>query len=1456
LGQDILTARLESLKYERRTLAIILFLISRSGHLRPVEIQKMVEWLSSNPNHAMTFYILTSTLSAFDPVDLKSSGGKARNKLAHDKDIVQAMTKLLGPATNWKDPSLKATVLLKWTLFSTQVRQRDPDLEFQSGFKAEELEAQVWNAVQGGAFSYLALAVLQLQRQAGFSSLAGLALSQEQERSRAVPDEDFKKMVLYAFESLVQSLIIYASSELRKIKQKQEDVVLANVRSDRSRTLRASTPHGPRPGPEAGGSSSTTTPRTDIATLFSLIGLLYTALPPEHALPFWGASPHPGHVMYSEHTTNKLPQFLQWAAWSTQARDIGMTTALYDMLAGIAHGQQCSELAYNFLARGGSEVLPGSAPASTSSAYSERSTVSWIAIFDLLESWTSSAAARPLPAPQQPSASVMFTSHLDQAPSASQRQPAFELGPSHVVLAQSFLRLLSTVVRCSVTVRLAITGNSRFRAIPTLVSLIPLGIPLEMKGALFETLSSFCEPGAGAPGIEICKAEWTLMERLEVINVRATRGGFTAPHTQGKGVELELEEVETAYKFYPATIPFLKLLSTLIHSQKRIPLKSRLTEAEPINTIPESLGLPYRLPGIGPFVSFVLDTVFAKIPMREYLRQSDRWQINDLCLTFVERCLASYDLENLVSLVENRQLAPDSMVPFLVHPGYDIMKRLLTSSPFQDSILSYIVEGVEGFDRQFADEEPFFHSTIVRVLRIVLRVLEIQDSFLDILIPASAEFDCVDIIGTVHPRSYFTRFDYALSLGRQFVPALISYVAHPKYAELVLLSVKITAKLSSSQAFPNLLTFVERSSESDRILSGFRQLMDVESLEDVDDAVAAADNSTGAGAPGVGGPHVRLDQAIRLAALDLFIQDTHSSRPYPNIGHFLLFGGYGRDFRIQNPHALGSRQTCIHVILDLLNEGIPRRVKGESKLLHPASEVDALFITLPALAERCYKVVYQLCTHPKTFEFVMRYLRTQEDFFARHIAVIPAKAPETLQEPFIEVLYADSIRVTTTVSALSSFLRLRSWIIDLVALDLHVLTNKGHHKSVGELLEIFFGDVSGNSRHSDGMEDHALHGLQKLGQSHLQIIEFLQSLNFDWFDSLTVTPIDLDLLKGIDLQSCIREDETGCEIVDRVALLSLLNSTKRSLHSRGRIVTQAHAEQLRAEINYVLESCAVENHRRAVQHSVTNSFEAWRRLLDIILTKCFQRIPHDRRENMLFDLLRILPNALRSPNVEKSSAVLLSEVVLSSITKLREDRCHQIVIQSAGGDAGSSSLPSERLYHLFRNILECIMDYTHLELVRGNLYASLINYFHLIAPEDMETEGTKQNALAISLTASTSSIYSFTSSGSINGTSQASLVKSTLAIMKQIVERFVNTISRDAIDGTEVWKTIAFTCLDSLVQLSHAGREQIVVSAMVRQGILSNFVVGLTDSDLRLQGILKPEPGKELYFIWRLYAYV
>jgi nuclear pore complex protein Nup205 len=142
--------------------------------------------------------------------------------------------------------------------------------------------------------------------------------------------------------------------------------------------------------------------------------------------------------------------------------------------------------------------------------------------------------------------------------------------------------------------------------------------------------------------------------------------------------------------------------------------------------------------------------------------------------------------------------------------------------------------------------------------------------------------------------------------------------------------------------------------------------------------------------------------------------------------------------------------------------------------------------------------------HPHTSDFVMRYLRTREDFFVRQLAALPFQPPSPPHSQR-RGQYSDGSRVATTVESFTSFLRLRSIVFDLVALDLHILTNRGHFKSVSELLELIYGN---EQRQFDVVdwEDEVFQIPHAVGQPNLRIIEYVQSLCFDWVDTLSVEP--------------------------------------------------------------------------------------------------------------------------------------------------------------------------------------------------------------------------------------------------------------------------------------------------------------------------------------------------------------
>lgn len=133
------------------------------------------------------FYDLTTVLTVFDTVNPDTHGARTRNAVANDKVLVSFTTKKLEPYAEWKKPGLKATVLLKWTLFLIEHRHRNPTLENSDGFRTEELQIQISHAVQGDIFVYLSVALLQLRRSTSTFSpsiLSGMTLSIKQQEQR------------------------------------------------------------------------------------------------------------------------------------------------------------------------------------------------------------------------------------------------------------------------------------------------------------------------------------------------------------------------------------------------------------------------------------------------------------------------------------------------------------------------------------------------------------------------------------------------------------------------------------------------------------------------------------------------------------------------------------------------------------------------------------------------------------------------------------------------------------------------------------------------------------------------------------------------------------------------------------------------------------------------------------------------------------------------------------------------------------------------------------------------------------------------------------------------------------------------------------------------------------------------------------------------------------------------
>ncbi|KAG8996360.1 hypothetical protein FRB93_000744 [Tulasnella sp. JGI-2019a] len=1400
-GNMILKYRLGALQQERAQFGHILFLLSSTREMDRTGVTKLVRWLAAaERSDPLIFYVLTSVLSSLDVVEEQDEMDGASG-LIMDHELMVQMNSAL-EQTSWKVAELKACVNLQWSLWVREVRSRDPHLQGNLRGIEEDVEKIALSGIKGNAFQYLRELVL------ASSPGADDTMSSAAEESGNTIGPDFQSYFLDQLDTLVQSLIVVMNPILKKLRTKEDDAEYAG-----SRVMRLSVSAAQEPSR-----------RNDTEALFRLIAAIYDRREPDSGLKFW------------REDGMDEGRLLAFLCWATEVKRPALVVAVYDMLASLARGPTCAEEAFNFFTN-------------DSRQGQSQSNFSWVTLFIALHQ----------------DSELLLKSVNPQARSGNGQMPAGSTLPSEeVFMLRAFLRLLRNVIRYSKPAREVIRYQQNFNALQTLFNLVIFPVPLELKAALYETLAAFCTMDGAAKGVETIRTIWHHLERSGILrqSVSSTVEG---------GVAEEMERSETPQKQYPGTTSFIELLVALVPVAKG----STTEELSDVDThaIPENLGAPHRSPGLGPYLTFVIDTVLIKHTSREYRSATERFRLLDGAFHFVENCLESYELPGLPSI----DLSPASLkntatistiAALCTHPGFGVLSRILTTeSQFRQTLFDYVRAAFDAIER---DEirTPYFNSAVRRVLRILYRVLRIQTSFIDILLPLLAQNPDIQALARISLPRGILQLEQYLIWSPELVPQIGMYVNRIEDQEMMLLAVHILSLISDSPIFnvidshlPNvsrrmnrLVVLLDRHELTPTIIQGFVRLLEVDPEETNlgQDSLLALDDL-----PNDTARPRDLRHALRESVMRLLLQNTATGRPAPNLAHLIL--GYPvrvppSEMSITDPSASSTGSSCLHAVLTLLNAGVPKLRTTEIVYDDGSFKENGilpLFHRNPTLAEQCYRLIYQLCFHDYTSAPTLRYLRTREDFFARHLAILPIRPMASPSPKDVGVLaYTDRSQLPTSCTTLTSFLRLRSCILECVALELHQLSQNKQAHRLGQLLELLFDVGAGFSPYGDS-GNNAFGGVG-VAQPLIRLLEIFDSLDFKWEDTIKPKSINLQVYREADFAACQETDENDCQVYSVPLVMGVVSTKRRQIQRQNGATPEALLNQIKAETSFVLDSCVRENHERQIERARAKSFEAWTRVLDVTLHESFDRLPLERRELITLDILQALATFLSRTSVSLAIAQLLAESILTLTTVLRADRHHQEVVQSTVDDAFAASLPVDRVHSAFRSIVQCVAQNGTSEAVRGNLYSSLTNFIHLVTAEDnTETQlGSTSDNLKLSRTFSLiaddhHSDLSFLGSSTVRRApivTRAALESGTLAIINMFAERFVPVICKDAVDGSDLWKTVTFTYLDALIQLSRTEKAHQVLAVMAREGYLKNFMQSIKTADSQIMGVLKPDP--------------
>jgi len=619
--------RIYRLDEERRLIGQLLFLIGAGRNLSSDSIQLLVRQLqSSSQTDSAAIYVLVALLAALDTSE--EAAIEQLYPLFSDKSFLQRMKTDIN--SSWTVPHLKAVVQLQWSIFLDTAARYVPNFD---GAGAESVDQLTWQAVDAGVFSFLGRSVLaykwednEVEETWGQIGSELLPLGGQD----SSVDPWFQDYVTEQVEILVVEVITNRISILRKLRNREEDVVSTSHRGGGLRSSRS-----------GNNNEQPRQPRHDLEAFFLLISAIYRNSP-DAGLKFWEetisapTSPSSSSRPAAPNPINsRLSAFLRWGA---ECRPAGMMRAYYEMIASLASGPRSATHAFEFLSSGDS-----------SSQQQVSATCSWSALFGALEFYLNNLPDRPF------------------ENGANMDGRLGEIPPEEVPLLRSFINLLRQVVLYSDVARATLYDNQRHRPIATLFALTGRSVPIDLKASLIAAIDAFSRPG-GSFGVEVARRTWAALEQSQILptwTVTDSRGvghsnGFgtslRAPEPQAieGGILTELEEVEGPNKVYPESTAFVSLLNTLIHAPLSSSLASTLSPSLTnalqkgadldSHTIPDNLGAPNRAPGVEPYTRFVIEDVLLKTGEREYQDPRERWKITDKCLEFVEKTLASFDL--------------------------------------------------------------------------------------------------------------------------------------------------------------------------------------------------------------------------------------------------------------------------------------------------------------------------------------------------------------------------------------------------------------------------------------------------------------------------------------------------------------------------------------------------------------------------------------------------------------------------------------------------------------------------------------------------------------------------------------------------------------------------------------------------------------------------------------------
>ncbi|CAI0542934.1 unnamed protein product [Linum tenue] len=772
---------------------------------------------------------------------------------------------------------------------------------------------------------------------------------------------------------------------------------------------------------------------------------------------------------------------------------------------------------------------------------------------------------------------------------------------------------------------------------------------------------------------------------------------------------------------------------------------------------------------------FIYDHVFGPFPLRAYADPLEKWQLVVACLQHFHMMLSMYDIQDddIDSVVSQSQLSTVAQVSQLQMqlPVLELLKDFMSGKTVFRNIMGILMPGVNSI---ISERTSQIHGQLVeKAVRLSLEII--------ILILER------DLLVSDYWRPLYQPLDIILSQDHNQIITLLEYVRYDFLPQIQQCSIKIMSIISSRMV--GLVQLLLKSNAAASLAEDYAACLELRSEE-----CQLIENS--ADDPGV-------------LIMQLLIDNI--GRPAPNITHLLL--KFDVDGSVERT-ALQPKfhYSCLKVTLEILEN-----------LAKP--EINAL------LHEFGFQLLYELCSDALTCGPVMDLLSNKKyQFFIQHLDTIGVA-------PLPKRNNSQPLRISS--------LHQRAWLLKLLAIELHsgYLDVHSHREACQSILaHIFGGDMIEIGADHTTFDSFLRGGIEHSGNqtmSKSKLLELLEVIQFRSPDATVRLSQVISNAKYALLAEDILGDPTtsvkggvyyyserGDRLIDLASFRDKLWLKFNAAYPHlGNLGNEAEFEDVRETIQHLLRWGWKYNKNLEEQAAQLHMLTGWSHVVEVSASRRISTL--ENRSEILYQVLDASLTASASPDCSLKMAFVLSQVALTCMAKLRDERflcpgglnsdsitCLDIIMVK--------QLPNGACHSILHKLIMAVMRNESSEALRRRQYALLLSYFqycqHTLDPDVPTT--VLQFLLLEEQDNEDLDLQKI-------DREQAELSRINFTLIRKEGQAILDLIIKDASQGSEPGKTIALYVLDALICIDH---ERYFFSQFQSRGFLRSCFMNISNT--------------------------